>query len=125
MPRFVILSHDHPFPHWDLMLEHQNRLVTWRLPSLLVGEDCLTAEKLSDHRLGYLDYEGPVSGDRGTVARWDAGRYQLLDDSGPEWNHGSYMVRLEGTQCCGWLQLNCNLEGEPWELQWMADTVAK
>ena len=31
----------------------------------------MIAEALGDHRLDYLDYEGPVSGDRGLVSRWD------------------------------------------------------
>lgn len=35
------------------------------------------AEQLADHRLAYLEYEGPVSGNRGQVTRWDAGQYQI------------------------------------------------
>ena len=31
MPRFVILEHDHPVVHWDLMLEAGEALRTWRL----------------------------------------------------------------------------------------------
>src|SRR5205807_395991 len=31
MPRFVILEHDHPELHWDLMLEAGPVLRTWRL----------------------------------------------------------------------------------------------
>jgi hypothetical protein len=31
MPRYVILTHDHPFQHWDLMLEDGGVLRTWRL----------------------------------------------------------------------------------------------
>jgi hypothetical protein len=38
------------------------------------------AEPLGDHRVHYLDYEGPVSGNRGTVKRWDSGTYDLLSD---------------------------------------------
>jgi hypothetical protein len=32
-------------------------------------------ERLADHRLAYLDYEGPVSGDRGIVRRLDTGTF--------------------------------------------------
>src|SRR5580765_3650553 len=40
MPRYVILAHDHPFPHWDLMLERDASLRTWRLATLpKAGED--------------------------------------------------------------------------------------
>ena len=41
----------------------------------------IAAEPLPDHRLVYLDYEGPISGNRGTVARWDAGEFELEFES--------------------------------------------
>lgn len=74
--RFVILTHDNPFLHWDLMLESEGVLRTWRLlaepePDVVIG-----AEPLPDHRLAYLDYEGPVSEERGTVEQWDRGLHQ-------------------------------------------------
>lgn len=67
--RYVILSHDHPTPHFDFMLEKEGVLETWRL-NLLPGTSPLLAEKIHDHRLEYLDYEGPVSNDRGFVKEW-------------------------------------------------------
>jgi hypothetical protein len=75
MPRFVVLTHDHPCLHWDFMLENEAVLRTWRLdqPPDSAGE--ITARPLPDHRLAYLDYEGPVSGNRGEVRRWDRGEY--------------------------------------------------
>jgi hypothetical protein len=80
MPRYVILTHDHPFPHWDLLLERTpgGMLRAWRLLSEPAVGVCCLAEPLPDHRPLYLDYEGPVSGDRGTVTRWDWGEYALL-----------------------------------------------
>ena len=33
------------------------------------------AEAIADHRSLYLDYEGPISGKRGRVTRWDGGAY--------------------------------------------------
>jgi len=77
MPRFVILEHDHPHLHWDLMLEAGGVLKTWRLAKPPVELGPILAEPLGDHRIAYLDYEGPVSGGRGTVTRWDAGSYTL------------------------------------------------
>ena len=75
MPRFVILEHDHPHLHWDLMLEAGAVLRTWRLAlPPRAGQD-VPAEPLGDHRPLYLDYEGPVSGGRGQVRRWDWGTY--------------------------------------------------
>ena len=77
MPRFVILRHDHPFLHWDFFLECGDVCRTWRLlDSPDVIESAIPAEPLTDHRLMYLDYEGPVSGDRGTVRRWDVGTFE-------------------------------------------------
>ena len=33
MPRFVILEHDHPVLHWDLLVERNGVLCGWRLRS--------------------------------------------------------------------------------------------
>ena len=77
MPRFAILIHDHPFLHWDFLLENGESCRTWRLltdPGLVSNE--FEAEALPDHRLLYLDYEGPVSGERGSVSRWDWGSFE-------------------------------------------------
>ncbi len=76
MPRFVILEHDHPTLHWDLMLEHGAALRTWRLAEPPQAGKTVAATALADHRRLYLDYEGPVSGNRGQVRRWDAGTYE-------------------------------------------------
>jgi hypothetical protein len=78
MPRFVILAHDHPFPHWDFMLEEGEALRSWRLRELPRPGLTLAAEPLPNHRRAYLDYEGPVSGGRGTVVQVDAGNYCIL-----------------------------------------------
>jgi hypothetical protein len=97
MPRFVILQHDHPHGrHYDFMLEIGDVLKTWSLavPPGIGGEQ--PAQLLPDHRLAYLDYEGPVSGDRGTVAQWDAGTYRLIDQSDE-----TMIVELHGKRISG------------------------
>lgn len=85
MPQFVVLTHDHPFLHWDLMLEAPEGLRTWRLarpPTQEPGEiPGIPAESLPLHRHAYLDYEGPVSGNRGTVTRWDRGEYTVVGET--------------------------------------------
>lgn len=73
MPRFVVLLHDWPALHWDFLVEAGETLRAWRLPSEPRAECDSPAEPNVPHRLLYLDYEGPVSGGRGTVSRWDAG----------------------------------------------------
>ena len=54
------------------------------------------ADAQPDHRKFYLDYEGPVSNDRGNVSRWDAGTLQWLQ---VEPNH--CVVRLDGERLRG------------------------
>lgn len=80
MPRFVILTHDWPFPHWDFLAEAGGVLRSWRLLAEPVAGIDIPAEAIGDHRPFYLDYEGPVSGGRGTVSRWDAGTCDWLAD---------------------------------------------
>ena len=84
MRRYVILTHDHPHPHWDLMLETETGLRTWRLASSPSKGAAILAEPLAAHRAAYLDYEGPVSGGRGTVTRWDAGTFDWERDGANE-----------------------------------------
>jgi hypothetical protein len=81
MPRFVILQHETPLDadrptHWDLMLETGLSLRTWALDEEPQPGKTIQAEALTDHRLAYLDYEGPISDNRGDVHRWDVGKYQ-------------------------------------------------
>ncbi len=91
MPRYVVLEHDHPFLHWDFMLEAGTALRTWRLAAPPQPGTSVAAEPIGDHRAAYLDYEGPVSGGRGTVTCWDAGTFA--------WE-GDVAVRLEGGRLC-------------------------
>jgi hypothetical protein len=110
MPRFVILEHDHPALHWDLMLEADDVLQTWRLanpPEMESGPIYATA--LGDHRIMYLEYEGPVSGNRGAVRRWDAG----LFDEEPESLPLARKLILKGTRLHGRILLE-QIEGTSW-----------
>jgi len=75
VPRFAVLEHDWPTRHWDLLLEEGPVLRAWRLLAEPGPGVTVPAEPNADHRLLYLDYEGPVSGGRGTVRRWDAGTF--------------------------------------------------
>jgi hypothetical protein len=81
MPRFVVLAHDHPSLHWDFMLEKEAVLRTWRLARPPGERGPIEAQPLSDHRLAYLNYEGPVSGNRGTVQRFDRGEYAAVTEA--------------------------------------------
>ena len=79
-PRFVVLEHDHPFLHWEFLLEHCDRAFTWRLLSEPGCDRWIEAERIDDHRLLYLTYEGPVSNHRGTVRRLFFGSYESSSD---------------------------------------------
>ncbi len=94
--RFAILTHDHPTPHLDLLLESGDSAMTWRLPEMSVPGQSLTAERIQDHRLHYLDYDGPVSGNRGSVSRLLSGRYRSRKDRTPsgESPHQSWTILL-------------------------------
>jgi hypothetical protein len=76
----VILQHNWPNLHWDLLLEAGGVLRAWRLLSEPRAECCVAAEPNFDHRLTYLDYEGEISGGRGIVSRWDAGLFIWIAD---------------------------------------------
>jgi len=77
--RFALLIHDLPELHLDLMLGREEVLWTWRLKRWPDPSVWIAAERISDHRTAYLDFEGPVSQDRGTVRRILHGRLDWLD----------------------------------------------
>lgn len=107
--RYVVLTHDHPFLHWDLMLEHAGALRTWRLYAAPDTESLIVAEQLADHRLAYLEYEGPVSGGRGQVTRWDWGVYRQTEGS-PE----RIVCELSGERLVGSIVLTTSDESTQW-----------
>lgn len=77
--RYVVLRHaDIDEPHFDLMFETLPRsmLATWRSPQWPI-EAPVTVTRLRDHRRLYLDYEGDLSGNRGTVQRVAEGNCQV------------------------------------------------
>ncbi len=115
MPRFVILRHELPpghdrGSHFDLMLEVGGALRTWSLPELPAVGKVIPAEALSDHRLAYLGYEGPVSGNRGSVSRVEEGGYEVVEEAG-----GLLRVHLAGRNLRGLLELR---QGENSAAMW-------
>ena len=96
MPRFVVLTHDHPFPHWDFLLEDGEACRTWRLIEEPGAGRTVPAEQIGDHRLHYLAYEGPVSGGRGTVSRWDGGGFERVADGASGIEVELHGERLQG-----------------------------
>ncbi|HPD29978.1 MAG TPA: DNA polymerase ligase N-terminal domain-containing protein [Phycisphaerae bacterium] len=112
---FVLLRHDtRDGVHWDLMLDTGSVLATWQLaadPSAAgPGPQEISARRLPDHRYDYLDYEGPISRNRGYVTRSDRGTYRILED-----NSRSYVVILSGERLSGRFRLQADgPSGESW-----------
>jgi hypothetical protein len=122
MPRFVVLRHELPPQqarpsHWDLMLERDGVLRTWALETLPNAEETQPADALADHRLAYLEYEGPVSGDRGTVMRWDKGEYETVEERPMQ-----ICVHLRGERWQGKLTLQrTDADAQRWLCSFLAD----
>jgi DNA polymerase Ligase (LigD) len=100
--RFVVLEHDHPHRHWDFMLEADGVLLNWRLAAPPADGLVVSAEQIADHRLAYLDHDGPVSGNRGVARPWDKGDYVSADNetvvlNGRRWSGRVRMRVAEGS----------------------------
>lgn len=111
--RFVILHHRlADGEHWDLMLEHGKVLLTWQLLREPVDASSLPipARRIGDHRKAYLEYEGPVSGGRGTVRRVDEGTVEIEKAS-----ENRLQFRLGGSRLYGYFVLQRG-EAPEWTL---------
>ncbi|MBN2511898.1 MAG: hypothetical protein JXB18_03060 [Sedimentisphaerales bacterium] len=81
---FVIQQHTTPEGcHWDLMLQMGDVLWTWRMAVSpeQINTACLTIERIFDHPLRFLSYEGPVQNNTGTVKIADQGLFHLMSES--------------------------------------------
>ncbi|MEK7756539.1 MAG: DNA polymerase ligase N-terminal domain-containing protein [Planctomycetota bacterium] len=111
--RFVILHHrQDPGEHWDLMLEQGDVLLTWQLlrnPTVLVNYP-IPARRTGDHRKAYLDYEGPLTRNRGTVRRVDCGTVEV-EENAPK----CVRFKLNGGRLWGSFLLRPQAEGWSFE----------
>lgn len=101
--RYVILHHTGWVEdHFDLMLEvdADGALETWRLDGFPAAE---SITPLPAHRRAYLEYEGPVSRNRGHVRRVAAGQYATVART-----DAALIIRLDDGQ-----QLTLPLERPP------------
>ncbi len=113
MPRFVLLEHCWDGVHWDFMLEAGAVLRTWAIDARIVKGVDLPARALGDHRRIYLEYEGEVSGNRGSVRRLDEGTYRVL-----LWSADHVRVELAGSQLVGEVELRCVESGSDGVTSW-------
>jgi hypothetical protein len=82
------------------MLEDRSKLLTWALSTQVEPDRVIEAVELPPHRIHYLEYEGPVSGDRGSVSRWDQGTFAWQQRSPSE-----LVLRLSGRRLRGTVTL--------------------
>src|SRR6516225_8709545 len=94
--RFVLLEHQWDGVHWDFMLEAGEALRSWAIDAPIAAGAELPARRLADHRLAYLTYEGPVSGQRGSVRRIAEGTFRSR-----EWGPDRVLVDLSGSHLVG------------------------
>jgi hypothetical protein len=113
--RFVVQHHQLPDgEHWDLMIEAGDVLRTWQLssPPQALGRDPVPALRIGDHRKIYLTYEGPISGDRGTVRIVARGTCRLLEET-----ETLLRLELQGRNLAGRFELRRpGPEGNRWVL---------
>jgi hypothetical protein len=81
---FVIQEHTTPADvHWDLMLQFGDVLWTWRLgigPGK-IQDTPVPAEKIADHPMRFLSYEGPVQNHTGSVYIADSGSFSIFSQT--------------------------------------------
>jgi len=93
--KYVVLRHEGvDEPHFDLMFEIApgSDLATWRANEWPIT-DSTEFTPLRPHRRVYLQYEGAISGDRGTVHRVYMGDHVVEEN-----RQQSLIVRLESGQ---------------------------
>src|SRR5205085_7174905 len=94
-------------------LEADGVLKTW---ALSIEPDCTpeqSAQRLDDHRLAYLEYEGEVAGGRGSVSRWDAGGYQIAEKE----EEGRLVVYLSGARLAAAVELTATADAQLWRFR--------
>jgi hypothetical protein len=93
------------------MFEADGVLLTWAASELPAIGGSVTGERLADHRLMYLDYEGPVLGDRGRVQRMDGGQFEWLETTPTR-----YLAKINGEKLRGQLLVEKTAEDQRWRI---------
>jgi len=113
--RFVVQKHQKESEptHWDLMLERDGILETYRvaLPPEKWGKEAIEAAKIFDHPLKFLSYEGSVNKGKGRVEIADCGTYRLIKK-----DENQKQISFAGKLLKGEYRL-CLIEDDRWELR--------
>lgn len=112
--RFVVLRHERGGDvHWDLMIEEDQHLATWRMdcaPQQITGQP-VDLVRIYDHPLRFLTYRGPVQDGSGRVECADIGACHV----GGSLTTGGTLV-LSGRLLNGAFRLTA-MGGSQWTLQ--------
>jgi hypothetical protein len=114
--RFAVLRHtDKRGDHFDLLIDSGPLLATWKCPRPpeQAVDSTLSFARLKDHRRLYLDYEGPLTDDRGTVQRYDEGECLIHERTASRWE-----LTFRGQRLAGRFALEAlSGEGDEWCLR--------
>ena len=91
------------------MFEQAGDLLTFATDEIPRCGESVSAERLANHRLMYLDYEGEVSDDRGAVTQWDYGNYDGTWETSQRW-----VAALRGQSLGG--KVTIDQQGDAWTL---------
>jgi hypothetical protein len=112
--QFVVLEHTAGGEtHWDLLLEDDAALLTWRmrLSPEQIGDSHVTVEQITDHAVRFLHYEGPVQQHTGTVKRIERGTFRWVQKK-----ESAFIVFLRGDKLTGLFKMERLLGGPNWVL---------
>jgi hypothetical protein len=101
--RFVLHRHTRGSgkAHWDLMFEKGQMLETYRLEAWPGSKDAaIEGEKIFEHPLKFLSYQGSVNKGAGCVIMEDCGSYSVVSETA-----GEVIIKLSGNL------LNCKAIG--------------
>ena len=98
--------------HWDLMIEKENTLKTWRINLHVdnLPNSTTPAEQIFDHETRFLTYTGPVNKGTGSVNIEDKGICNIAT-----WNSNSIKGEFTGAKLQSKFTLTRNSETR-WEL---------
>ena len=112
--KFVIQEHKKEGDvHWDLMLESDGFLETYRLdvPPEEITSRPANAQKIFDHPMKFLAYEGSVNEGKGSVSIADAGTYRIVKETDE-----TIEINLDGKILNGDLIMT-RLKDDQWQLE--------
>ncbi len=108
----MLLHREREGSHFDLMIENGPTLATWKMdtPPEDAQAEGIPCARIAEHRRRYLEYEGPISGDRGLVARHDVSTCRALQRSDATWRlafngsrlGGIFLLERAGDQGAAW-----------------------